>query len=366
MGHFGLPSGHLPVASYLAVPVVARSGDVIGCLIFGHANPNVFTERSERLIVGIAAQAAIAIDNSRLYEEARRSADERARLLDAERTARAELERVSLVKDEFLATLSHELRTPLNAVLGWSGILLARAEKDSESRRGLETIVRNARAQTQLIEDLLDMNRIVSGKIRLDVQRVDLAPIVETALDSVRPSAEAKSIAVRCTIGPNAGPVFGDPNRLQQIVWNLLTNAVKFTPKGGKIDVIVQRVNSHVEVAVHDSGMGISHEFLPHLFERFRQAAPRRLESMAALASACRSSSSWSSCMGAASRPRAPEAGTARRSSSAFRSGPSAPTKLRRVSIRRPASLPSFAVRKYPSQRRRCSWSTTSPMLASS
>jgi signal transduction histidine kinase/CheY-like chemotaxis protein len=272
MAHFGLPPGHLPVASYLAVPVVARSGDVIGCLFFGHANPNVFTERSERLIVGVAAQAAIAIDNARLYEEAKRSADERARLLDAERAARAELERVSLVKDEFLATLSHELRTPLNAVLGWSGILLARTEEDSESRRGLETIARNARAQTQLIEDLLDMNRIVSGKIRLDVQRVDLAPIVEAALDSVRPSAEAKSIAVRRAVDPDAGPVFGDPNRLQQIVWNLLTNAVKFTPKGGKIDVVVQRVSSHVEVAVHDSGMGISPEFLPHLFERFRQA----------------------------------------------------------------------------------------------
>ncbi|MBA3539517.1 MAG: hybrid sensor histidine kinase/response regulator [Deltaproteobacteria bacterium] len=208
----------------------------------------------------------------RLYDEARRAADERARLLEAERTARAEIERISLMKDEFLATLSHELRTPLNAVLGWSEILLSRAKADSDTRRGLETIARNARSQAQLIEDLLDMNRIVSGTIRLDVQRIDLAAIIEAALDSVQPSADAKSIVIRRTLDPKAGPVHGDPNRLQQVVWNLLTNAVKFTPKGGKIHVLVQRVNSHIEISVHDSGMGISEEFLPHLFERFRQA----------------------------------------------------------------------------------------------
>ncbi len=270
--HHGMPPGHLPVTSYLAVPVIARSGEVLGGLFFGHAESDVFTERSERLIVGIAAQAAVAIDNARLYEDAKRAADERARLLEAERAARMEIERVSLLKDEFLATLSHELRTPLNAVLGWSEMLLSRAEDEGDTRRGLETIARNARAQAQLIDDLLDMNRIVSGKLRLDVQRIELAAVVEGALDSVRPSADAKSIRIRTTIDPNAGPVLGDPNRLQQVVWNLLANAVKFTPKGGKIDVVVQRVNSHIEISVHDSGMGISADFLPHLFERFRQA----------------------------------------------------------------------------------------------
>jgi signal transduction histidine kinase/CheY-like chemotaxis protein len=270
--HHGMPPGHLPVCSYLAVPVVARSGEVIGGLFFGHRECNVFSERSERLIVGVAAQAAIAIDNAHLYEQAKRAADERARLLEAEREARTEVERVSLMKDEFLATLSHELRTPLNAVLGWSELLLARAGQDSDARRGLETISRNARAQAKLVEDLLDMNRIVSGKIRLDVQRVELMLIVSAAIDAVLPSADAKSIAIRTTIDPNAGPVFGDPNRLQQIVWNLLTNAVKFTAKGGKIDLLVQRVNSHVEITVHDSGVGIDPEFLPHVFERFRQA----------------------------------------------------------------------------------------------
>jgi signal transduction histidine kinase/CheY-like chemotaxis protein len=270
--HHGMPPGHLPVRSYLAVPVVTRSGKVIGGLLFGHSECDVFTERSERLIVGIAAQGAIAIDNARLYEEAKRSADERARLLAAERAGRAEVERVSLMKDEFLATLSHELRTPLNAVLGWAEILLARTETDSDNYRALDTIARNARAQAQLIEDLLDMNRIISGKIRLDVQRVEVAPIVEAVLESVRPSADAKAITVRRTIDPYAGPVFGDPNRLQQIVWNLMSNAVKFTPKDGKIDVILQRVSSHIEITVHDSGMGISADFLPHVFERFRQA----------------------------------------------------------------------------------------------
>jgi signal transduction histidine kinase/CheY-like chemotaxis protein len=270
--HHGMPEGHLPVCSYLAVPVISRAGEVIGGLFFGHEECDVFTERSERFVVGIAAQAAVAIENARLFEQAKHAAGERDKLLQAERVARTEVERVSLMKDEFLATLSHELRTPLNAVLGWSEILLSRTKEDSESRRGLETIARNARAQAQLIEDLLDMNRIVSGKIRLDVQRVELTPIIEAALDSVRPSVDGKGITIRKTIDPNAGPVFGDPNRLQQIVWNLLTNAVKFTAKGGKIDVLVLRVNSHVEITVQDTGVGISREFLPHMFERFRQA----------------------------------------------------------------------------------------------
>jgi signal transduction histidine kinase/ActR/RegA family two-component response regulator len=261
-----------PIYSLLAAPVTNRDGEIIGVLLLGHRDRNVFSDRTERVVVAIAAQAALAIDNARLYEDARRSADDRAALLAAERAARAELERVSMMKDEFLATLSHELRTPLSAVLGWSKILLARNPGESDLRRGLETIARNARAQAQLIEDLLDMNRIVSGKIRLDVQPVEIASIVDAAIDSVRPSADAKEIVLRTMIDPRPGPVFGDPNRLQQIVWNLLTNAVKFTPKRGKIDVILQRVNSHIEISGHDSGMGISPEFLPYLFERFRQA----------------------------------------------------------------------------------------------
>jgi signal transduction histidine kinase/CheY-like chemotaxis protein len=245
---------------------------VIGGLFFGHPDAGVFTERTERLITGMAAQAAVSIDNARLYEDVRRAAEEREQLLEAERAARAEAERVSLMKDEFLATLSHELRTPLNAILGWSQILRARRFPDEELDEGLDVIERNTRVQTQLIEDLLDMSRIISGKIRLDVQRVDLQDVVRAAVASVRHSADAKDIRLQAVLDPLAGPVRGDPNRLQQCFWNLLSNAIKFTPKGGKVQVSLARVDSHVEVCVVDNGQGIKPEFLPHVFERFRQA----------------------------------------------------------------------------------------------
>jgi len=270
--YHGMPPGHLPVRSYLAVPVISRSGEVIGGLFCGHSAVGVFTERSERLLVGVASQAAVGVDNARLYEDVRRASEERQHLLDAERAARSEAERASLMKDEFLATLSHELRTPLTAILGWSQILSMGDYTPDDLKEGLETIGRNARAQTRLIDDLLDMNRIVSGKVRLDVQTVELAPIIDAAVDAVRPSAEAKAIRLRKILDPLAGPVTGDPMRLQQIVWNLLSNAVKFTPKGGKIDVILERVNSHLEITVCDSGEGIAADFLPHVFERFRQS----------------------------------------------------------------------------------------------
>jgi PAS domain S-box-containing protein len=269
---FGMPAGHLPVCSYLAVPVVSRTGEVIGGLFFGHSERDVFTERAERIVTGIASQAAMAIDNARLYENVRRAGEERADLLEAERAARAEAERMNLMKDEFLATLSHELRTPLTAILGWAQILNMSEPPNDEFREGLEVIERNCRAQTQLIADLLDMSRIVSGKIRLDVQTTELSPVIEAAVESVRPSAEAKKIHLRTILDPLAGPVAGDPTRLQQVAWNLLTNAIKFTPKGGKVDVMLERVNSHLEITVRDSGVGIKAEFLPLVFERFRQA----------------------------------------------------------------------------------------------
>jgi signal transduction histidine kinase/ActR/RegA family two-component response regulator len=259
------PAGSRPICSFLAVPIASSSGEVIGGLRVGHRERDVFTERTERMLVAVAAQAAIAIDNSRLYEEARCAAD-------AERAARAELERIGVLKDEFLATLSHELRTPLTAIVGWSQILQARNTLDHEVRHGLETIYRSGRAQLQMIEDLLDMNRIVSGRLRLDVQLVDLPSAIESAVDTVRPSAEAKSLRLSVMIDPLAGPIYGDPQRLQQVAWNLLSNAVKFTPKGGRIELLLRRVSSHVELAVTDSGIGIGSEFLPHVFDRFRQA----------------------------------------------------------------------------------------------
>ncbi|HLM75639.1 MAG TPA: PAS domain S-box protein [Polyangiaceae bacterium] len=270
--HRGMPKGHLPVRSYLAVSVVSRSGEVLGGLFFGHSEPGIFTERSERILVSVAAQAGVAIDNARLYDDVKRAAKEREYLLDAERAARAEAERVSLMKDEFLATLSHELRTPLNAILGWSQILRSRRRQDQEVLEGLSVIERNARVQTQLIEDLLDMSRIISGKLRLDVQRVDVGDALKAAVASVRHSAEAKDIRLELSPGSVPGTVRGDPNRLQQCFWNLLSNAIKFTPKGGRIRASLKQAEDQIEVSVADSGQGIKPEFLPHVFERFRQA----------------------------------------------------------------------------------------------
>ncbi len=270
--HHGMPKGHLPVRSYLAVAVRSRSGEVIGGLFFGHSTPGVFTDRAERLVVGVAAQAGIAIDNARLFEAIQKAAEERNVLLESERAARNAAERMSEVKDEFLATLSHELRTPLNAILGWAQVLRGGSREQADYVKGLETIERNARVQTQLIEDLLDMSRVTSGKLRLDIQTVYPASIVDAAIETMRPAAEAKAIRLEKLLDPAAGPISGDPGRLQQIIWNLLSNAIKFTPKNGKVQVLLERVNSHIEISVADTGIGISPEFLPHLFERFKQA----------------------------------------------------------------------------------------------
>jgi PAS domain S-box-containing protein len=204
--------------------------------------------------------------------EFRQAATEREQLLISERAARSEAERVGRMKDEFLATLSHELRTPLNAILGWA-TLLRRVQVGSDDYvKGLETIERNARVQTQIIADLLDMSRIISGKVQLDVQPVDLHEVISAALDAVRPSADAKHVRLRATLDAKAGRIRGDASRLQQVFWNLLTNAVKFTPAAGRIDVVLERVNSHVEVSIEDSGIGIKPEFLAFVFDRFRQA----------------------------------------------------------------------------------------------
>jgi PAS domain S-box-containing protein len=255
--HHGMPRGHLPVRSYLAAPVMSRRGDVIGGLFFGHEQPGRFSERTERLIVAIAAQAAIAIDNARLYE--------------SERAARASAERLSDMKDRFLANLSHELRTPLNAVLGWAQILRRGVKDTADLQKGLEAIERSARVQNQLIGDLLDISRITSGKVRLDVQRIDPASVIDAAIETVRPSAEAKGVRLVSMLDPGAGPISGDPARLQQVMWNLLSNAIKFTPKGGRVQVTLARINSHVEINVADTGIGISAEFIPQVFDRFQQ-----------------------------------------------------------------------------------------------
>jgi len=266
------PSAHPPLRSYLAVPVVAHSGEALGTLFFGHPEAGVFSERTERIVRGIAAQAAVAIDNARLYEAAQRAAEERKVLLENERQARAEAERVSNMKDEFLATLSHELRTPLSAILGWAQVLRRGSRDQNDLQRGLQTIERNARSQAQLIEDLLDMSRITSGKVLLDMQTVAPAGFIDAAIDTVRPAADAKNIRIEKHYTLDAGMVAGDPARLQQVVWNLLSNAIKFTPRDGQVDIDLGRNESNVLITVRDNGAGIRPEFITHVFERFRQA----------------------------------------------------------------------------------------------
>lgn len=197
---------------------------------------------------------------------------ERQSLLDAERAARLEAEQASRMKDEFLATLSHELRTPLNAIVGWTQILHMIPDPPEDLAEGLEVISRNARAQTQIIEDILDMSRIISGKLRLNIQPVSLSGIVHAAAETLQPAANGKGVQLRVMAGVPTRNFTGDPNRLQQVFWNVISNAVKFTPKGGCVQISLQKSGDHVEVHVADTGEGITPEFLPHVFDRFRQA----------------------------------------------------------------------------------------------
>jgi PAS domain S-box-containing protein len=202
----------------------------------------------------------------------KRAEEERGLLLESCQVAHAEADTANIIKDEFLATLSHELRTPLTSILGWSKLLADGNLDHAASKRALETIVRNARAQRRLIDDLLDISRIITGKLRLDVRPVELAPIIESVVDGVRPAADARGIHLQTTLDSLTSPINGDPDRLQQIIWNLLTNAIKFTPKGGRVEVRLERVESHVELTIKDTGQGIDTELLPHVFDRFRQS----------------------------------------------------------------------------------------------
>lgn len=245
--------------SLLQVPVTGRSGERRGVLVFGHPEANRFNKHHERVIRGLAAQAAVAIDNAHLYR--------------ANEDARRDAEAASRAKDEFLAIVSHELRTPLNAILGWSQMLRSNAFAPEQAQHGLETIERNARAQAQLIDDLLDVSRITSGKLRLEMQRLDPLLAIESALESVRPAAAAKEIEIEKHIeSVGGGLVFGDPARLQQVVWNLLANSIKFTPRGGKVSLWTKLTAQGLEISLSDNGVGIRAEFLPLVFERFRQA----------------------------------------------------------------------------------------------
>jgi CheY-like chemotaxis protein/GAF domain-containing protein len=240
--------------SVMIVPLVAH-GRILGTIGFGSSRPGRrYSARDLLVAEDLGRRAASAIANALLYQQAQES---------------------NRAKDEFLAMVSHELRTPLTAILGWSQLLQCSDIAGDKRERGLDAIERNAVAQAQLVDDLLDVTRINSGKLRLDVRPVALAGVTRAALESAKPAVEARSIQVDCDLDGDVGLVMGDPNRLQQIVWNLLSNAIKFTPKGGRIAVTLAHVDSHVELSISDDGAGIEPRFLPHVFERFKQADGR-------------------------------------------------------------------------------------------
>jgi signal transduction histidine kinase len=205
------------------------------------------------------------------FLRARQAEEERERLLELERAARAEAELANRLKDEFLATLSHELRTPLNAIVGWSDVLRNGHPTATDLAEGLEAIERNAKAQAQLISDLLDVSRITSGKLRLDVRPIDLPGTIRESLEALVHSIQSKGIELEQSMIEDVGPILGDPQRLQQVIWNLVSNAVKFTPRGGKIRVALDAKGGSARITVEDNGRGIKADFLPHIFERFRQ-----------------------------------------------------------------------------------------------
>ncbi|MDX6576712.1 MAG: hypothetical protein QOE96_2665 [Blastocatellia bacterium] len=273
------------VQSFLGAPILSPLGVSGWVYLLNKTDDEDFSEADERLAATLATQVAVAYENARLYTEAQNHAtelrlevaerkqaeEERAEMLIREQSARAEAEAANRTKDEFLATLSHELRTPLTAILGWSHLLRMNKLREPQFAHALETIERNARSQSQLIDDLLDVSRIVTGKLQIEFSTVNLSRVIEAAVESVHPALASKEIKLATVLEPGVR-VQGDANRLQQIFWNLFTNAIKFTPKGGNITVATERSDAEVKIKVIDNGIGITPEFLPYIFDRFRQA----------------------------------------------------------------------------------------------
>jgi len=259
----------LGTRSGVVVPLNAH-GSIIGTLTLGSCDSRrSYTASDLKLIEEVGRRATVAIDSSRLFS--------------LSQTERRRAEEANRAKDEFLAVVSHEVRTPLNAILGWSRMLLTGALTAEQRERALSTIERNARTQAQLIDDLLDVSRIITGKLRIEVAPVELVKVIEAAVDVVRPAADAKEVRIQSILDGTAGPLMGDADRLQQVVWNLLSNAVKFTPRGGRVVVRLERVDSSLMITVEDTGAGITPDFLPFVFDRFRQAEMRSTRSRGGL-----------------------------------------------------------------------------------
>lgn len=244
-------------SSLVGAPLITHDR-VIGVIHVDTLEPHTFTEEDVKLLQLAADRVAVAIEHSRLYE--------------AEQRTRVEAEAANRMKDEFLATISHELRSPLNSILGWVTLLRDGKLTGQAATRAFETVERSARAQNRIVSDLLDMSRIVNGQLHLNIRSVEPGPMIKAGLEALRPAADAKGIDIRIEIDRQAGPLAGDADRLQQIVWNLVSNAIKFTPNGGVVQVRLESAGPHIEIVVNDTGAGISPEFLPFVFDRFRQA----------------------------------------------------------------------------------------------
>jgi hypothetical protein len=255
-----------------STPLISRRGDTIGVLSVLFTEPHRPSDRETRLMDLYARIAADSIENARLHQRLHQELEDRRQSLTREHTARAEAETANRMKDEFLATVSHELRTPLNAILGWSHILRWGKPDEATVARGVEVIERNAQTQAQLIEDILDASRVITGSLRLNRGPVDLATVINAAADAVRLGADAKGIQLAVILDPAARHLQGDASRLQQVVWNLLSNAIKFTASGGRVEIRLEQAGGQAQITVTDTGEGVAAEFLPFIFDRFRQA----------------------------------------------------------------------------------------------